>query len=604
MSIKRFLIGSPIETIREKHERLNKLMGLAVFSSDALSSVAYGPEEILFALIVGGTALLHYSLPVAVSIVVLVAIVATSYFQTIHAYPSGGGAYIVAKDNLGTYPGIIAGAALLIDYVLTVTVSISAGIAAITSAFPELRNQTVVMCLFATAVIMAINLRGVRESGKVFSVPVYIFLGSLFVLIAMSFVKSFAILRPPPVEYKAAASNVVPLFIILRAFASGCATLTGIEAVSNGVPAFRAPEARNAGITLVWMAVLLGTLTLGIAYFADYYRILPNENETVLSQLSRMVFSKGIIYYTIQFATSFILVLAANTSFADFPRLSSIMATDRFLPRQLSNRGDRLVFSNGILLLGFFAAVLLVLFGGDTHALIPLYAVGVFTAFTLSQAGMVRHWIKFKGEGWKKSILINGAGTIATAIVLLIIAVEKFTHGAWIVLVAIPSLVILMMKMHNHYVSVGEQLSVTSCEPDQPEFKHHSVIIPISGVQQAVISAVKYAKALSDDVVALYVCLDEKETKIMREKWNSHCMGVRLVVLDSPYRSIKEPLLDYIDETQQRYKDGVITVVLPEFVPSKWWHHLLHNQTALFIKGILLFKKGVVSTSVPFHLKK
>lgn len=603
MSIKSFLIGSPIETVNEKHERLNKLMGLAVFSSDALSSVAYGTEEILFALIAGGTALLHYSLPVTFSIVVLVAIVATSYFQTIHAYPSGGGAYIVAKDNLGDYPGIIAGAALLIDYVLTVTVSISAGIAAITSAFPALRNQTVVMCLLAITLIMVINLRGVRESGKVFSIPVYIFLGSLFLLIAMSYVKSFSVLRPAPAEYKTAAVSAIPIFIILRAFASGCATLTGIEAVSNGVKAFKAPEARNAGITLIWMAGLLGVLTLGIAYFADYYRILPNENETVLSQLARTIFSKGIIYYLIQFATSLILVLAANTSFADFPRLSSIMATDRYLPRQLSNRGDRLVFSNGIVLLGFFSALLLVLFRGDTHALIPLYAVGVFTAFTLSQAGMVKHWIKYKGHGWGKSIVINCAGAIATGVVLIIIATEKFSRGAWIVLVAIPGLVILMMKIHRHYLSVAEQLSVTSCELEQPSFKHHSVIIPISGVQQAVISAVKYAKALSDDVVALYVCLDEAETAIIRDKWNRHCMGVRLIIVESPYRSIKEPLLNYIDELQKRYENGVITVILPEFVPSKWWHHLLHNQTALFIKGILLFKKGVVSTSVPFHLK-
>jgi amino acid transporter len=603
MSIKRFLIGSPIETVREKHERLNKLMGLAVFSSDALSSVAYGPEEILFALILGGTALLQYSMVVACSIVVLVLIVATSYYQTIHAYPSGGGAYIVAKDNLGVLPGVVAGAALLIDYVLTVTVSISAGIEAITSAFPGLHSLTVPLCMLAIALMMVINLRGVRESGKVFSIPVYIFLGSLFLLIVMSLIKSFTVPQPSPVAYKAAAANAVPLFIILRAFASGCATLTGIEAVSNGVRAFRAPEAKNAGITLLWMAGLLAVLTLGIAYSADYFRILPNENETVLSQLARTVLSKGIIYYIIQFATAAILVLAANTAFADFPRLSSIMATDRFLPRQLSNRGDRLVFSNGIVLLGFFSAMLLVLFKGDTHALIPLYAIGVFTAFTLSQAGMVKHWIKFKGEGWKKSIVINGVGTIATAIVLVIVSVEKFTHGAWIVLVAIPSLVMLIMRVHRHYLSVADQLSVTSCEVNQAEFTHHTVIIPISGVQQAVISAVKYAKVLSHDVVALYVCLDEAETRKIREKWDRHCMGVRLVILDSPYRSIKEPLLDYIDEVQTRYKQGIITVILPEFVPSRWWHHVLHNQTALFIKGILLFKKGVVSTSVPFHLR-
>ncbi|HYA14903.1 MAG TPA: APC family permease [Syntrophales bacterium] len=603
MSLKSVLIGTPIESIKEKHERLPKTMGLAVFSSDALSSVAYGPEEILLALIVGGTALLHYSMPIAIGIVTLIAIVSMSYFQTIHAYPSGGGAYIVAKENLGAYPGLVAGAALLIDYVLTVAVSISSGIAAITSAFPDLRNYTVAMCLIAILFIMVVNLRGVKESGKVFSIPVYLFIGSLLLLIGVSITKYFSLPHLTLNGLNETTSNVFPLFIILRAFASGCATLTGIEAVSNGVRAFKAPEARNAGITLMWMAMILGVLTLGIAFFAHQYNILPNENETVLSQLSRAVFSKGIIYYTIQFATSLILILAANTSFADFPRLSSIMAADRYLPRQLSNRGDRLVFSNGILILGLLSMLLIVLFSGDTHTLIPLYAVGVFTAFTLSQAGMVRHWFKAKEAGWRKGIVINGIGTITTAIVLAIISVEKFTHGAWIVLIAIPSLVILTRKIHQHYISVAQQLSVEYCITEEKEFKHHSVIIPISGIQQAVIAAVKYAKALSDDAIAVYVCLDPIETAKIRAKWDKHCMGVSLVILDSPYRSIIEPLMDYVTEVQTRYKDGVITIVLPEFVPSKWWHHLLHNQTALFIKGVVLFKKGVVSTSVPFHLK-
>ncbi|MGO9611458.1 MAG: APC family permease [Dissulfurispiraceae bacterium] len=603
MSLKSFLIGSPIESIKEMHERLTKTMGLAVFSSDALSSVAYGPEEILFALVLGGTALLHYSIPIAAGIVLLVAIVATSYFQTIHAYPSGGGAYIVAKDNLGTYPGLVAGAALLIDYVLTVTVSVSAGVAAITSAFPALREQTIIMCFLAILLIMVINLRGVRESGRVFSIPVYVFIGSLVLLIVVSIAK-YSFSSPLPLqEYKEATSNAIPLFIILRAFASGCATLTGIEAVSNGVRAFKAPEARNAGITLIWMAVTLGVLTMGIAFFADHYGILPNENETVLSQLARTVFSKGIIYYTIQFATSLILILAANTSFADFPRLSSIMASDRYLPRQLSSRGDKLVFSNGIVILGFLSVLLIVLFRGDTHSLIPLYAVGVFTAFTLSQAGMVKHWLKDRGKGWRKNILINGVGTVTTAIVLVIIAVEKFTHGAWIVLIAIPGLVLLTQKIHQHYLSVAKQLSLDYCLTEETEFKHHSVIIAISGLQQAVISAIKYAKALSDDVVAVYVCIDPVETARLKAKWDKHCMGIPLIILESPYRSVIEPLIDYIDEVRESYKEGVITVVLPEFVPSKWWHHLLHNQTALFIKGVILFKKGVVSTSVPFHLK-
>ncbi len=603
MSLKRILIGTPIESVKEKHERLSRVTGLAVFSSDALSSVAYGTEEILFALIIGGTALLHYALPVALGIIILVAIVATSYFQTIHAYPSGGGAYIVAKDNLGTYPGLIAGAALLIDYVLTVTVSVSAGIAALTSAFPALHTHTVLMCMIAVLFIMVVNLRGVKESGKLFSIPVYIFIGSLLLLIAEGFIKKMSVPHPSFTAYGEATTNIVPVFIILKAFASGCATLTGIEAVSNGVRAFKAPEAKNAGITLMWMAIILGLLTLGIAYFADYYKILPNENETVLSQIARTIFSKGVIYYIIQFATTLILILAANTSFADFPRLSSIMAVDRYLPRQLSNRGDKLVFSNGILILGFLSALLIVIFRGDTHTLIPLYAVGVFTAFTLSQAGMVKHWLSYKGEGWVKGILINGVGTVTTAVVLVIIAVEKFTHGAWIVLIAIPALVLLTKKIHNHYLAMAEQLSL-QCATDINEYEHHSVIVPISGMQQAVIGAIKYAKALSDDVAAVYVCIDPVETDKVRTKWNKFCMGAPLIVLDSPYRSIIEPLVDYIDEVRNRYKDGVITVVLPEFVPSKWWHHLLHNQTALFMKGVLLFKKGVVSTSVPFHLRK
>jgi len=603
MSFKSILIGSPIETIKEKHERLTKTAGLAVFSSDALSSVAYATEEILLALVLAGTALIHYAMPIAMGITALIAIVATSYFQTIHEYPSGGGAYIVAKENLGTYPGLIAGAALLIDYVLTVTVSISAGIAAITSAFPALHSHTVILCLAAILFIMFVNLRGVRESGKAFSIPVYFFIGSLLLLIGIGLEKYFFMPRPPLAEIKEASANMLPVFVAMRAFASGCAALTGIEAVANGVRAFKTPEAKNAGVTLVWMAVILSVFFIGISFLADHYRILPSENETVLSQLARAIFSKGIFYYAIQFATALILILAANTSFADFPRLSSIMASDRYLPRQLSNRGDKLVFSNGVLLLGFFSALLIMLFGGDTHALIPLYAVGVFTAFTLSQAGMVRHWLKKKDKGWLKGAFINGIGAITTAVVLLVIAATKFIHGAWIVLVAIPGLVYLTQKIHQHYLATAEQLSLTECTPDIEEFKHHTVIIPLSGIQQAVINAIKYAKALSDDVVAVYVCIDPVETEKIKVKWDKHCMGVPLLILESPYRSITEPLIDYIEEVRSRYKEGVITVVLPEFVPSKWWHHLLHNQTALFIKGILLFKKGVVSTSVPFHLR-
>jgi amino acid transporter len=603
MSIKQFLIGTPIESIRESEQRLTKTAGLAVFSSDALSSVAYATDEILLALIIVGTGFLNYSIWIALMITALMIIVAISYQQTIREYPSGGGAYIVAKENLGDNFGIVAGVALLIDYVLTVTVSISAGIAAITSAFPEMFSHTVMFCLISLCFIMFVNLRGVKESGKAFSLPTYFFIVVMFLLIIFG-VKNYIMESHQAVVIKPVEGiSWVYVFILLKAFASGCAALTGIEAVANGVKAFKPPESQNARITLGAMVVILATMFMGITFLADFYNIIPNANETVLSQLSKAVFSKGLMYYGIQFGTALILILAANTSFADFPRLSSIMAADRFLPRQLSNRGDKLVFSNGIILLGFFSALLIILFNGDTHMLIPLYAVGVFTAFTLSQAGMVQHWRRFKGKGWIKGIIINGLGTITTAVVLLIIAFEKFAHGAWIVIVAIPALVLLVKNIHKHYISVGEQLAIKPDSFQMQHYTHHSVIIPISGLHQAVISAVKYAKTLSKDVFAVYVCIDPEATKKIKATWDKLFPEVSLIVLESPYRSITQPLLEFIDEVHQDHPNGIITVILPELVPSKWWHHLLHNNTAIFIKGLLLFKKDIVSTSLPFHLK-
>lgn len=602
MSIKRFLIGQPIETIKEKRERLTKFMGLAIFSSDALSSVAYATEEILLALIVAGTALLHFSLPVAVSIALVIVIVSTSYYQTIHAYPSGGGAYTVAKENLGVYPGLIAGASLFIGYVLTAAVSITAGIAAITSAFPLLYEHRVALCLVAILLIMILNLRGVKESGKAFSIPAYLFIGSVFLLIGFGIIKFPQISRTYSPEYQETLTNILTVFIVLKAFASGCAALTGIEAVANGVQAFKPPETKNAGITLAWMAFILSSFFIGISFLAFKLCILPKENETVLSQVARAVFSEGPFYYIVQVSTSLILILAANTSFAGFPRLASVMAKDRYMPRQLSNLGDRLVYSNGIIILGFFTALLIILFGGDTHALIPLYALGVFLSFTLSQAGMVKHWFNLKGKGWIKGVLINGIGTVTTALVLIVIGSTKFLKGAWIVIIAIPALVYLTKKIHSHYNLAAEQLSLNGTVLE--EYKHHSVVVPISGVHKAVLGALKYAKSLSDDVGAVYVCLDPVETEKIRAKWREYGMGVPLIILESPYRSITEPLIDYIEEEKKRYKDGIVTVVLPEFVPSRWWHHLLHNQTALFIKGILLFKKGVFAASVPFHFRK
>ena len=432
--LRQTFIGAPLPSAGILYERLNKIQALAVFSSDALSSVAYATEEILLVLVVAGTAALELSLPIAVAIVALLAIVATSYYQTIHGYPSGGGAYIVAYDNLGIWPGLTAAAALLIDYVLTVAVSITAGVAAFASAFPVLIPYRVELCLLAIALIAWANLRGVRESGTLFSIPTYGFILLFLTLIATGLIRLFSGTLPqnsdPVFPTTGEAAAALTLFLVLRAFASGCTALTGVEAISNGIPAFRRPEAENAGKTLIAMALLLGTMFLGISFLARSLAVVPVEQETIVSQIGRQIFGDGPLYLALQVATTLILVLAANTSFADFPRLAAILARDRYLPRQLTNLGDRLVFANGIVTLAILASVLIVLFGGLTHRLIPLYAVGVFLSFTLSQAGIVRHWHKLRGQGWPWKMAVNGLGTVATSVVLGIIVASKFVHGA------------------------------------------------------------------------------------------------------------------------------------------------------------------------------
>ncbi|MBP1778167.1 MAG: hypothetical protein H6Q86_4178 [candidate division NC10 bacterium] len=457
--LKRMLLGQPLATAAEKHERLGMISGLAVFASDALSSVAYGTEEIMLVLVAAGAAAIAYSFPIMVGIVILVGIVAASYWQTIHAYPSGGGSYIVAKDNLGTLPGLVAGAALLIDYVLTVAVSTAAGVAAVTSAFPALFSWRVLICVVTVIAVTIANLRGVRESGNLFTIPTYWFIGSLgTLLLAGGYRIVTGTVQPYPTEH-IQATEAIGLFLILRAFSSGCATLTGIEAVSNGIPAFRPPEPKNASITLVWMASILGATSLGMAYLAHLYHVTPKEAETVVSMLARAAMGEGILYYNIQAATAVILFLAVNTSFQDFPRLSSILARDGFMPRQMANRGDRLVFSNGIIILAGLSIVLLVAFQGSTHALIPLYAVGVFLSFTLSQAGMVRHWLKEERPA-PHHILLNGLGALTTGVVTVVIAISKFTHGAWMVIVLIPVIVLGLQRIHRHYAEVAQALGV------------------------------------------------------------------------------------------------------------------------------------------------
>jgi len=602
--IKRLIVGAPIPSHLAHHERFSRVTGLAVLSSDPLSSVAYATEEILRVLTLGGLAALSLVTPIGAVIALMLATVVFSYQQTIHAYPSGGGAYIVSKENLGRVPALIAAASLLIDYVLTVSVSIAAGVAAITSALPHWHIDPVVLCLGFVAVLMFGNLRGIRESGRLFAAPTYFFIVSILAMIAVGGWRYLTgTLQPvPPLEHPLpAGTTMLPLFILLTAFSNGCTALTGVEAVSNGVPAFRPPESRNAAQTLIAMAVMSITMFIGITLLAHAYGIVPNDDETVVSQIARATFGgRGWPYYAVQAATMAILVLAANTAYADFPRLASILARDRFLPRQFMNQGDRLAFSNGILILSVLGSLLLVLFGGDTHALIPLYMIGVFVSFTLSQAGMVMHWRTLRGPGWRTSAAINGFGAVVTGVVLGIVATTKAAEGAWIIILMIPVLVAIFEVTRRHYDHVATELTLRGWTPSHPG--RHIVLVPIGGVQRAVVQALQYARTLADDVRAVYVEVDSAATDGVRAQWPEWGQGVRLVVLDSPYRSLMEPLLEYIEGVQRDDPNGYVTVILPEFVPKRLWQHLLHNQHALLIKGALLFKPNVVVTSVPFHL--
>jgi amino acid transporter len=614
-SIRSLLFGSPLPTAEEVHQRLTKVQALAVFSSDALSSVAYATEEILLVLVAAGPAALGLSFPIALAIAGLLAVVASSYYQTIHGYPSGGGAYIVAHDNLGVWPGLIAAAALLIDYVLTVAVSVTAGVAAVTSAMPALFSFRVELSLLAIAIIAWANLRGVRESGTLFAIPTYAFVLILFALLAVGLVRLLAgTLEPAPApSMPTAGLQPLALFLALRAFASGCTALTGVEAISNGIPAFRKPEAQNAGRTLVAMAVLLATMFLGISSLARALRVLPTERETVVSQIGRQVFGDGPLYLALQAATALILVLAANTSFADFPRLSAILARARYLPRQLTNLGDRLVFANGIIALAILAAALVMLFGGQTHRLIPLYAVGVFLSFTLSQAGMVRHWHRERGPAWRWKAMINGVGAATTGVVLLVIVATKLTHGAWIVILLIPTFTWIFHVIKRHYLTVAEQLSLVALEPegwsDLTSCASHKVVVPVSGMHRGTLVALHFARTMSQDVTAVIVDVEPHVTARVREKWPLWAQDTPLVVLESPYRSTIGPLLAYLDDVDRRDPErGAAVIVLPEFVPARRWHHLLHNQTALLIKMVLTYRRGKtgkarVIIDVPYYLQ-
>lgn len=611
------LVGSPLPTSEQSHQRLSKTKALAIFSSDALSSVAYATEEILLVLVLAGTAALHLSMPIALIITGLLVIVAISYYQTIHGYPSGGGVYIVAHENLGVWPGLVAAAALLIDYVLTVAVSITAGILAVISALPVLIPWRVYFCLLAITLIVWGNLRGVRESGTLFAIPTYVFLAFFLLLITTGVLQwglgSLTPLAPLALPHGGEGVSALTTLLVLRTFASGCTAMTGVEAISNGVPAFERPESDNAGKTLGAMAILLGVMFLGVTFLAHTLGVVPVENESVVSQIARQVFGTGTLYLALQAATALILVLAANTAFADFPRLSSILARDGYAPRQLANLGDRLVFSNGIAALAILAAILVIIFNGQTHGLIPLYAVGVFLSFTLSQAGMVRHWQKSEERGWRLKAAVNGVGAVATGGVLLVVIDSKVTQGAWIILLLIPALVVLFRAMHQDYVAMREQVFFRDGEVG--EWRHfwattsHKVVLPLASLNRAALAALQFSRSLSADVTAVVVDVDAAATARLQHEWEVWGIDIPLVVLESPYRSVVRPLLEYLEATDRREPErGPAMVILPEIVPARWWQHLLHNQTTLLLKAVFLFRQRHheatrVVINVPYHLR-
>lgn len=639
-SLRRFLIGQPIATERAHEERLPKLLALPIFASDAISSTAYASQEIMLALMLAvgfaaapsTVAHLGQVVPISLCIALLLIVVAISYRQTIFAYPGGGGSYIVAKENLGEIPGLIAAASLMIDYTLTVSVSVAAGIAAVTSALPVLIPYTIWLCLACIIAITLANLRGLRENGLLFALPTYLFIFSLAVLIGTGLYRHFFGGGLTPYDPLIAQQSIVnpnflpslSLFLFLRAFSSGCTALSGIEAISNGVTAFHAPESKNAAATLTWMAAILVTFFLGVtalAYFSGAQPILTTElqggvstlsidhghvsdpSETLFSVLAHLSFDNTPLqwfYYVVQTGTALILILAANTAFAGFPRLASLLALDRYMPRQLANLGDRLAFNNGILALATLASLLIIIFQGSVTALIALYAIGVFLSFTFSQSGMIMHWIRHRGRNWQLSMMINLVGALATCIATVIIVITKFRGGAWMVVIAIPIIVWILLRIKAHYRSVAKQLSLEGYRPRQG-LRHH-VLVLAPDIHRGVIPALQYARSISDDAKAIHVSIDPAREERVRKRWTQYSRGVPLAILPSPFRSLVEPINSYIDRLQSMEPNSMVTVVVPEFVPTGWWPKLLHGQAALMLNLRLRFRPNVVVISVPYHI--
>ena len=612
--LKRLMVGRPLSSDEEEHQRIPKKIALAVFSSDAISSTAYATEEILFVTALGASSLalgLSNLVPIGLAVAILLAIVTFSYRQTIFAYPSGGGSYIVSRENLGRTPSLVAGASLLVDYILTVAVSISAGVAAIVSipAFRGLVDMRVALCLGLIVFITVVNLRGVKESGRLFALPTYIYIFSLAAMLGIGLFRTyFGDIDPVPFDpekfegLREAGGNLT-LFLLLRGFSSGAVALSGVEAISNGVPAFQKPESKNAATTLLWMAGILGTLFFAASVLAHHLKPFPTHEETVLSQMSRAVVGDGPFYLILQFATAAILVLAANTAYADFPRLSSIIARDGFLPRQFANRGDRLVFSNGVLFLAAASAGLIVAFGGITSALIPLYAIGVFTSFTLSQAGMVKHHLRLREPGWKQGIVINGVGAVATLVVTLIVGVTKFAIGAWVPIVVVPGIIAIFLAIKRHYVQVAAAIAITP-EEVRPEPHNHTVVVLVGSVHKGVLKALSYATSLRPNhLTALYVAFDDEDSERMQAEWRRFKINVPLEIVKSPYRELSQQVELYLDDLDDRWHNDTVTVVIPEFVVRlRSLANALHGQSALVLKLALLDRPNTVVTSVPFQI--
>lgn len=622
-----YLLGRPLQTADAPHQTISKAIGLAVFASDALSSTAYASQEIMVILAAAGTMAFGYVFPISLAIVSLLIIVALSYEQTIHAYPDGGGAYIVARDNLGEFPALVAGSSLLTDYILTVAVSISSGVAQLVSAFPTLENYRVPLAVFFVLLIMLINLRGVKESGTAFAIPTYFFVVMMYLTVGIGLLRYFTgslglVANPPPLEMVSETIKPLSLFLLLHAFSSGTAALTGIEAISNGITAFKEPRSKNAGITLIWMTGILSTLFLGISFLVSHIGAVPSEYETVISQLGRTVYGgRGLLYAGLIAGTTVILIMAANTAFADFPRLGALVAKDGYLPRQLAFRGSRLVYSYGIVTLSIIASLLIIIFKASVTRLIPLYAIGVFLSFTLSQGGMAHRWWKIghlkPGEekeergstlryesGWQYKMFINGFGAFATMIVMFIFAITKFEDGAWVVLILIPALIGVFLAIHKHYTDLAGKLSLQAYAPLPLQKIRHRVIMPLSGVHRGTLEALRYARTLSDDITAVHVSLDPEDTRKTQQKWARWGNNTRLVILDSPYRLLIEPLVDYLNEIVANSQENeIITVVVPQFVPSKRWHRFLHSNTAEILREELMNNPRIVITDVPYQVK-